>query len=263
MPWVSAFTTWSLLASMAGQVELDALDLDAMLGRGRGRPARTGRGNGSRALEDAADIEAGAAQSSALLDARDLHAELGRLDRRDVAAWAPPTTTRSYPCSLWLPPSLHAARARPSGAAVVGHASRLYGMGAAAGLDGRGARWPPAATGRAGTRHAAEGRAGRTSSQSHGPRPRSWSVGLLLVLAFWCFSIAEPFLVPIVWGMIIAVAVHHGFARPASPPWQPHRPRRHPDHDRACCFAYLAPGHAVAGAGRRRGRDRRSARGGW
>ena len=38
-------------------------------------------------------------------------------------------------------------------------------------------------------------------------------VGLLLVLAFWCFSIAQPFLVPIVWGMIIAVAVHHGFAR--------------------------------------------------
>ncbi|MFO1050193.1 MAG: AI-2E family transporter [Geminicoccaceae bacterium] len=38
-------------------------------------------------------------------------------------------------------------------------------------------------------------------------------VGLLLVLAFWCFSIAEPFLVPIVWGMIIAVAVHPGFER--------------------------------------------------
>lgn len=38
-------------------------------------------------------------------------------------------------------------------------------------------------------------------------------VGLLLVLAFWCFSIAQPFLVPIVWGMIIAVALHHAFAR--------------------------------------------------
>ena len=38
-------------------------------------------------------------------------------------------------------------------------------------------------------------------------------VGLLLVLAFWCFSIAEPFLVPIVWGMIIAVAVHPAYAR--------------------------------------------------
>ena len=36
-------------------------------------------------------------------------------------------------------------------------------------------------------------------------------VGLMLVLAYWCFTIAEPFLVPIVWGMIIAVAVHPGF----------------------------------------------------
>ena len=38
-------------------------------------------------------------------------------------------------------------------------------------------------------------------------------VGLLLLLAFWCFSIAEPFLVPIVWGMVIAVAVHRGYAK--------------------------------------------------
>ena len=36
-------------------------------------------------------------------------------------------------------------------------------------------------------------------------------VGLMLVLVYWCFTIAEPFLVPIVWGMIIAVAVHPGF----------------------------------------------------
>lgn len=35
-------------------------------------------------------------------------------------------------------------------------------------------------------------------------------VGLLLVLVYWCFTIAQPFLVPIVWGMIIAVAVHPG-----------------------------------------------------
>ena len=51
-------------------------------------------------------------------------------------------------------------------------------------------------------------------------------VGLLLVLAFWCFSIAEPFLVPIVWGMIIAVAVHHAFARLRRAARQPHRPCR-------------------------------------
>jgi predicted PurR-regulated permease PerM len=38
-------------------------------------------------------------------------------------------------------------------------------------------------------------------------------VGLLLLLAFWCFSIAQPFLVPIVWGMVIAVAVYRGYAR--------------------------------------------------
>ena len=38
-------------------------------------------------------------------------------------------------------------------------------------------------------------------------------VGLLLVLVYWCFTIAEPFLVPIVWGMIIAVAVHTGYDR--------------------------------------------------
>lgn len=33
-------------------------------------------------------------------------------------------------------------------------------------------------------------------------------VGLLLLLTFWCFTIAQPFLVPVVWGMIIAVALH-------------------------------------------------------
>ena len=38
-------------------------------------------------------------------------------------------------------------------------------------------------------------------------------VGLLLLLVFWCFSIAQPFLVPIIWGMVIAVAVYRGYAR--------------------------------------------------
>lgn len=38
-------------------------------------------------------------------------------------------------------------------------------------------------------------------------------VGLLLLLAFWCFSIAQPFLVPIVWGIVIAVAVHGSYGR--------------------------------------------------
>jgi predicted PurR-regulated permease PerM len=38
-------------------------------------------------------------------------------------------------------------------------------------------------------------------------------VGLALLLAWWCFSIAQPFLVPIVWGLVIAVAVHPGYGR--------------------------------------------------
>ncbi|MEK0085713.1 AI-2E family transporter [Benzoatithermus flavus] len=33
-------------------------------------------------------------------------------------------------------------------------------------------------------------------------------VGLLLLLTFWCFTIAKPFLVPVVWGTLIAVAIH-------------------------------------------------------
>ena len=43
-----------------------------------------------RLRRDAADIETGAAEAPALLDAGDLHAELRRPDRRDIAAW--PTT---------------------------------------------------------------------------------------------------------------------------------------------------------------------------
>jgi predicted PurR-regulated permease PerM len=38
-------------------------------------------------------------------------------------------------------------------------------------------------------------------------------VGLILLLAYWCFSIVQPFLVPIVWGLIIAIAVHPGYQR--------------------------------------------------
>jgi predicted PurR-regulated permease PerM len=38
-------------------------------------------------------------------------------------------------------------------------------------------------------------------------------VGLLLLLTFWCFTIAQPFLVPVVWGMIIAIAVHPAYRR--------------------------------------------------
>jgi predicted PurR-regulated permease PerM len=38
-------------------------------------------------------------------------------------------------------------------------------------------------------------------------------VGLLLLLTFWCFTIALPFLVPVIWGMIIAIAIHPGYHR--------------------------------------------------
>ena len=41
-----------------------------------------------RLRRDAADVEAGAAEGRALLDHRDLHAELRRADRADIAAGA-------------------------------------------------------------------------------------------------------------------------------------------------------------------------------
>ena len=36
-------------------------------------------------------------------------------------------------------------------------------------------------------------------------------IGVIAGLIAWCFLIARPFLVPIVWGAIIAVAVFHGY----------------------------------------------------
>ena len=33
-------------------------------------------------------------------------------------------------------------------------------------------------------------------------------LGLLLALAAWCFWLARPFIAPLLWGMIIAIAVH-------------------------------------------------------
>ena len=38
-------------------------------------------------------------------------------------------------------------------------------------------------------------------------------IGLLAALTLWCFSIARPFLVPIVWGTIIAVALYPVYRR--------------------------------------------------
>lgn len=38
-------------------------------------------------------------------------------------------------------------------------------------------------------------------------------IGVLAVLLLWCFALAEPFLVPIVWGVIIAVATYPAYRR--------------------------------------------------
>jgi predicted PurR-regulated permease PerM len=38
-------------------------------------------------------------------------------------------------------------------------------------------------------------------------------IGLIAGLVTWCFLIARPFLVPIIWGAIIAIAVFHGYDR--------------------------------------------------
>ena len=38
-------------------------------------------------------------------------------------------------------------------------------------------------------------------------------IGVIAGLIVWCFIIARPFLVPIVWGAIIAVAIFHGYER--------------------------------------------------
>jgi predicted PurR-regulated permease PerM len=37
-------------------------------------------------------------------------------------------------------------------------------------------------------------------------------IGLLLLLALWCFEIVRPFIVPVIWGIIIAVAVYPAYA---------------------------------------------------
>ena len=38
-------------------------------------------------------------------------------------------------------------------------------------------------------------------------------LGLLLLLATWCFNIITPFIVPVVWGVIIAVAIYPLFTK--------------------------------------------------
>lgn len=38
-------------------------------------------------------------------------------------------------------------------------------------------------------------------------------IGLVAIIAVWCFQIVQPFIVPGVWGVIIAVAVYPGYRR--------------------------------------------------
>ena len=38
-------------------------------------------------------------------------------------------------------------------------------------------------------------------------------IALIALLAAWCFQIVRPFIVPILWGMIIAIAVYPGYSR--------------------------------------------------
>ena len=38
-------------------------------------------------------------------------------------------------------------------------------------------------------------------------------IGTIAGLIVWCFIIARPFLIPIVWGAIIAVAIFHGYEK--------------------------------------------------
>jgi predicted PurR-regulated permease PerM len=38
-------------------------------------------------------------------------------------------------------------------------------------------------------------------------------IGVIAGLIAWCFMIARPFLIPIIWGAIIAVAAFHGYDR--------------------------------------------------
>lgn len=38
-------------------------------------------------------------------------------------------------------------------------------------------------------------------------------IGILLVLALWCFRIVHPFVVPVVWGVVLAIAMHPPYRR--------------------------------------------------
>ena len=113
-----------LVAQHRRQVELDAAHLDAVPGHAVPGLLEQMRGVQQRLGRDAADIEAGAAERAALLDAGDLEPELGRLDRGHVAAWPAAHDHQIVPRLAHDPtPPYRALRLpHPSGAAPWGHA---------------------------------------------------------------------------------------------------------------------------------------------
>lgn len=38
-------------------------------------------------------------------------------------------------------------------------------------------------------------------------------IGVLLALAFWCFRILQPFVTPVLWGVVLAIALHPTYCR--------------------------------------------------
>ncbi|WP_394200554.1 AI-2E family transporter [Shewanella waksmanii] len=48
----------------------------------------------------------------------------------------------------------------------------------------------------------------KTSTFSHDAMDAAIKIGLLFVILIWCFQIVRPFIMPIVWGGIIAIALH-------------------------------------------------------
>ena len=46
-------------------------------------------------------------------------------------------------------------------------------------------------------------------------RAADWTIHLVVVagLTYWCFLLFRPFLIPLVWGMVIAVALNPLFSR--------------------------------------------------
>ncbi len=46
---------------------------------------------------------------------------------------------------------------------------------------------------------------------SHKAVEASIRIGLVAIIAAYCFLLIRPFLVPVVWGVIIAVAVYPGY----------------------------------------------------